>query len=180
MKSLVEHLTVYATYHRDRRNIATHFFGIPMIVVGIAGLLSRPAFGVGELTLAPVHLVMLGSIVFYMLLDVRYGLAMTVFMGGNLYAATLMAEASTAWWLTLSLGSFTAGWAIQFLGHMFEGKKPAFLDDLVGLLIGPLFIVAEAGFFLGLGNSIRTQIEKKAGPTRARSPEISEVVSAQS
>lgn len=167
MKSLVEHLTVYATYHRDRRNIATHFFGIPMIVVGIATLLARPAFSLGEVTLAPVHVVMLGTIVFYMLLDVRYGLAMTVFMGASLWLAMLIAAQPTAWWLTLGLGSFTAGWAIQFLGHMFEGKKPAFLDDLVGLLIGPLFIVAEAGFFLGMGNSIRAAIEAKAGPTRA-------------
>ena len=32
-KTLTDHLATYAEYHRDRRNIATHFFGVPMIVV---------------------------------------------------------------------------------------------------------------------------------------------------
>ena len=41
MKTLVEHLTAYASYHRDKRNIATHFVGIPMIVVGTQSLLAR-------------------------------------------------------------------------------------------------------------------------------------------
>ena len=34
MKSLVDRLASYAEYHRDKRNIATHFVGIPMILVG--------------------------------------------------------------------------------------------------------------------------------------------------
>ena len=42
MKNLVEHLSQYASYHRDPRNIATHFVGIPMIVVAVTVLLSRP------------------------------------------------------------------------------------------------------------------------------------------
>ncbi|MCS6945240.1 MAG: DUF962 domain-containing protein, partial [Sutterellaceae bacterium] len=55
---------------------------------------------------------------------------------------------------------------IQFVGHYFEGRKPAFLDDLLGLLIGPLFVVAEAGFALGIGRALKAEIEARAGPTR--------------
>ena len=33
MKSLVDRLVSYAEYHRDKRNLATHFVGIPMILV---------------------------------------------------------------------------------------------------------------------------------------------------
>jgi hypothetical protein len=36
MKSLVDHLSQYAAYHRDPRNIASHFIGIPLIVVAVA------------------------------------------------------------------------------------------------------------------------------------------------
>jgi uncharacterized membrane protein YGL010W len=25
---------------------------------------------------------------------------------------------------------------IQFIGHWYEGRKPAFVDDLIGLLVG--------------------------------------------
>ena len=34
-------LVQYALYHRDRRNIVTHFIGIPMIVFGVGVLLAR-------------------------------------------------------------------------------------------------------------------------------------------
>ena len=56
---------------------------------------------------------------------------------------------------------FVVGWAIQFVGHLFEGRKPAFMDDLVGLLVGPLFIVAEWGFALGLRKELLAAIENQ-------------------
>ena len=31
MKTLIDHLSNYAAYHRDTRNVVTHFIGIPMI-----------------------------------------------------------------------------------------------------------------------------------------------------
>jgi uncharacterized membrane protein YGL010W len=56
---------------------------------------------------------------------------------------------------------------IQFIGHAFEGRKPAFVDDLVGLLIGPLFLVAETAFALGLSPALRQQVIDRAGPMRS-------------
>ena len=47
MKSLEENLTQYAAYHRDRRNIATHFFGIPLIVFAIVLALATASVSVG-------------------------------------------------------------------------------------------------------------------------------------
>ena len=35
MRTATELLAQYAAYHRDRRNIATHFVGVPMIVFSI-------------------------------------------------------------------------------------------------------------------------------------------------
>src|SRR4029077_4540035 len=54
MRNATDLLAQYAEYHRDRRNIVSHFVGVPMIVFGIGVLLARatfPAFGV-SLTLA--------------------------------------------------------------------------------------------------------------------------------
>ncbi|HOZ63430.1 MAG TPA: DUF962 domain-containing protein, partial [Burkholderiaceae bacterium] len=39
MKTLTDHLAQYAAYHRDPRNISTHFAGVPMIVLAVATLL---------------------------------------------------------------------------------------------------------------------------------------------
>lgn len=60
------------------------------------------------------------------------------------------------------------GWVFQFVGHYYEGKKPAFVDDLVGLLVGPMFVVGEALFALGLQRSMLAEIERQAGPTHLR------------
>jgi uncharacterized membrane protein YGL010W len=171
MKTLEEQLTKYAAYHRDRRNIATHFVGIPMIVFATSALLSRPLFGaLGGVPLSPALLATIATVVFYLALDLRYGIAMAAFMGASWWTGAAVAAHSTALWLTFGIGMFVAGWAIQFIGHAFEGKKPAFVDDLVGLLVGPLFIVAEAGFALGLRDDLREAIEKQVGPTLIRTP----------
>jgi uncharacterized membrane protein YGL010W len=45
--------------------------------------------------------------------------------------------------LPVGLGMFAAGWAFQFAGHFFEGKKPSFTKDLRYLLVGPVWITVE-------------------------------------
>jgi len=168
MKSLNEHLSNYAAYHRDRRNIATHFFGVPMIVLGVAALLSRPAFAVGAVTLSPATFVIAGSVLFYLLLDLRFGVVMGMLMGLSGWFGASLATETTAVWLSGSLGLFVVGWVIQFVGHYYEGRKPAFVDDLIGLLLGPLFVVAEAGFALRMRDEVRQAVEAKVGPTLIR------------
>ncbi|MFG0398253.1 Mpo1-like protein, partial [Pseudomonas sp. zjy_11] len=51
MKTLVDHLSQYANYHRDPRNIFTHFIGIPMIVLAVTILLSRPGWEIAGIWL---------------------------------------------------------------------------------------------------------------------------------
>jgi len=43
----------------------------------------------------------------------------------------------------VGLGLFGTGWAFQFVGHVFEGKKPSFTRDLKYLGIGPVWITVE-------------------------------------
>lgn len=174
MRSLVDHLSNYADYHRDRRNIATHFVGIPMIVFGIEAFLARPAVVMGATSVSVAMVATLLAMVFYFLLDRRFGVAMTAFFGVSFWLGATIAAQSTTVWLAAAASLFVGGWVIQFVGHYFEGKKPAFVDDLVGLLVGPLFIVAELGFALGMRTELRDEIERRSGPTRGRSLALSE------
>ena len=167
MKTLTDHLSTYATYHRDRRNIATHFVGVPMIFLAVVTLLSRPAVDLGGVPGAPALLVSAGALAFYLRLDLRFGAVMAALTGLALWGGAGLAARSTGVWLGTGLGLFGVGWVIQFVGHYFEGKKPAFVDDLIGLLVGPLFVVAEAGFALRLRPEVQAAIEHRAGPTRA-------------
>ena len=169
MKTLHDHLSQYAAYHRDPRNIATHFVGIPMIVVAVVTLLSRPALALDSgVVLSPALLAIAGSLAFYFRLDTRFGVVMTALLALAGWAGAQLAVQSTAVWLGAGLGLFVAGWVTQFVGHYYEGKKPAFVDDLVGLVVGPLFVVAEAGFVIGLRDEVRAEIERRCGPTRRR------------
>jgi uncharacterized membrane protein YGL010W len=168
MRTLKQQLISYAGYHRDRRNIGVHFVGIPMITLAVAVLLSRPSWTVGGLPVSLALLLALGATVFYLQLDWRYGLTMAVFMGLNVWIGAQLASGSTALWLGSGLGLFVVGWVFQLVGHVWEGRKPAFLDDLIGLLVGPLFIVAELGFALGLRTDVRDAIERQVGPTHVR------------
>ncbi|KUM51862.1 Mpo1 family 2-hydroxy fatty acid dioxygenase [Rheinheimera sp. EpRS3] len=165
MKNLTEHLSQYALYHRDERNILTHYAGIPLIVVAVFALLYWPLFTLAGMVITPALLLFIGSMVFYLRLDLRFGLVMFVFSGISLLLAAKLAALPFGLWLGSSIALFVVGWVLQFIGHYYEGKKPAFVDDLVGLLIGPLFIMAELGFKLGLRKPLQHRIEQIAGKT---------------
>lgn len=167
MKTLTDHLSQYAAYHRDRRNIATHFVGIPMIVLAVVVLLARPSFELASWPVSAATVAAIAATGYYLRLDLRLG----ALMGALLLACLLLAQAtaglSTGAWAAVGVGLFVVGWIIQFVGHIFEGRKPAFVDDISGLIIGPLFVVTEAGFLLGLRPELEAQIEQRAGPTRS-------------
>ena len=169
MKTLVDQLSQYADYHRDGRNILTHFVGVPMILLAVVIVLSRPAWVLGDMgfVLSPAVIAALAASVYYMLLDMRYGIALAVVLGVMLAVGVWLAQQTLVVWLGWGLGLFVVGWVIQFVGHYWEGRKPAFMDDIVGLLIGPLFVVAEMGFVLGLRKEVQHAIEERSGPVRS-------------
>ncbi len=162
-------LQQYADYHRDRRNIATHFVGVPMIVFAVGVLLARPGFDLAGLALTPAWLVFALVALWYLSRGhLGAGLATSIGVGLLMWAAHRVPAATTAQWLAWGLGFFVVGWIIQFVGHYYEGRKPAFADDLVGLLVGPMFVVVELLALLGLFKPLMAQIEAHAGPTHIR------------
>ncbi len=168
MKTLIDHLSQYADYHRDPRNIHTHFVGVPMIMFAVVVLLSRPAWMAGDLPLTPALFCALAACVFYFRLDTRFGLALAANLAAMLAGAQWLAAQSLGVWLGAGIGLFAVGWVIQFIGHYYEGRKPAFVDDLVGLIVGPLFVVAEWAFALGLRKEVQAAVEARSGPVRLR------------
>lgn len=168
MKTALEQLTTYAAYHRDRRNIATHLVGVPMIVQSIVILLARPAVDISGIAITPAMLALAAAGIYYLMLDLRLGLTLTAIIGAMLWVGGLVAAQPTATWLGAGVGLFVVGWIIQFVGHYYEGKKPAFVDDIIGLLIGPLFVLAEVVFACGLRLELRRAVESRVGPTVIR------------
>jgi len=169
MRKIEETLTQYAAYHRDRRNIATHFVGIPMIVFAVVLALATATITVGPMAVTMAAIVSIVACIYYFLLDRVFGLTMAVVLFAMCAAASeITARMTTGATLGIAGLVFVVGWALQFLGHKFEGMKPAFYDDVMQLAIGPLFICAEAFFLLGAKPQLRRYIEERVGPTVAR------------
>ena len=169
MRTLQENLTQYAAYHRDRRNIATHFVGVPMIVFSVILALNEVHFSLGSMQPTLAVVVAVAAILYYVSQDVVLGLTMAViFLLMCAGASEITARFSTPAALGIALAIFVVGWALQYWGHYFEGMKPAFYDDVMGLAIGPLFVLAEAFFLFGAKPELRRYIEERVGPTVAR------------
>ncbi len=118
MRTLVDQLAQYAAYHRDARNIATHLVGIPMIVVAVTVLLSRPTFGAwGAFALTPAALVALAAALFYLRLDLRFGVAMAALLALSLWAGRGLAAPPPALWVGPGGGGFLVGGGVQLVGH---------------------------------------------------------------
>jgi uncharacterized membrane protein YGL010W len=128
----------YGAYHRDRRNRICHEIGIPLIVLGIIALLRLVALPGANLNLA--SLVVVVVMVYY-----------AAAFGREVRGATYVAIAGLAVlyvvsaWVTWpwAIAAFVAGWIFQFVGHAYEGKSPAFLTNLLHLLVGPLWVASH-------------------------------------
>lgn len=124
--------TEYAGYHRDVRNRRAHAVGIPLIVLGLLGTFSL-------LRIGPVDLAVLAAVavlLYYVATDARGALISAVVF------AVLYETAIRLPW-EVSVGAFVLGWTFQLVGHRFEGNKPKFTENLVYLLIGPLYFFQE-------------------------------------
>jgi len=138
-----------------------------VLALVVAGASVAIPLGSIEVTLAAIFSV--AACAYWLRLDPVFGVALAVALFGACAAASeTLARTGTASALGVALVLFVAGWALQFLGHRYEGVKPAFFDDVRQLLIGPLFICAELFFLLGARQELRRRIEARVGPVVAR------------
>ena len=151
-------LATYASYHRDERNRATHFIGIPAIVFAI--LLPLALLRVGSVSGAMVVTAL--ALIGWIALDRIIGLAMIAPMLPMLILAEWIActcGGATVWILFAVF--FVGGWAFQLVGHAWEGRRPALADNLFQAFIGPMFIMAEVLMALSLKRDLKASIDSR-------------------
>ncbi|HEV3493472.1 MAG TPA: Mpo1-like protein [Reyranella sp.] len=144
-------LGAYAAVHRDWRNKATHFVGIPIIVFSLLLVLSLWRFELLGREWTMSLAVAIAAVLGWMALDLGIGIVMALIMVVAWFAAEALAgalgSASAVWMAFIAL--FVVGWALQFVGHHYEGKRPALLQNIFQAFIGPIFLVAEAMVAMG-------------------------------
>ena len=169
MKSIEDQMAFYAAYHQDARNKATHFVGVPAIMLSLFIPLAWLRFDVGGVTLTAAMLFAAVVLVYYFLLDTPLALAMLVITGLLVWLgqqiANLGAVQGWSWFAVL----FVGGWILQLVGHAFEGRRPALADNLFQIFVAPIFLAAEVFFALGY----KPELQKNVQLRRAQSADSS-------
>jgi uncharacterized membrane protein YGL010W len=156
-------LATYASYHRDARNRATHFVGIPAIVFSLLVPLSLWRFHFFGMEASAAWMLAALALVGWIALDAAIGLAMAVVIVPMLIVAEWIARtqgATTAW--ILFVLCFVGGWMFQIAGHVWEGRRPALVDNVFQAFIGPMFIMAEVLIALGLKHELKAVVEQSS------------------
>ena len=168
MKSIEDQMAFYAAYHQDARNKATHFVGVPAIMLSLFIPLAWIRFDAGGVTLTAAMLFAAVVLIYYFLLDVPLALAMLVvtailvFLGKKI--AALGVVQGWSWFALL----FVGGWILQLVGHRFEGRRPALADNLFQIFVAPIFLAAEVFFALGYKPALRAGVQTRAREMRNR------------
>ena len=140
MRSLAQWLVDYGESHQHPINQKIHQVAVPGIFLSVVGLVwSIPSINLLGTTVNWVWVAAMPIWVFY------FRLSLSVFL---MMLGFTLACISLIWSLDLmqlpvfliSLTGFASLWLLQFIGHKIEGKRPSFLDDLVYLLIGPIWV----------------------------------------
>ena len=66
---------------------------------------------------------------------------------------------------------FTTGWAFQFVGHVFEGKKPSFVGDKRNLVVGLLWWMKKSGVPIQLAGPVNHGTHTPEGREEASAAE---------
>ena len=144
----------YAVCHQNEMNKLLHWICIPLIVLSLFALVWSIPVPEAILGVMPVFnwawVLILLSNIFYWRLSKSLAIGMLVITA--VMIGIILAYQQTQLGPLWIAGSvvFVLAWIGQFVGHKIEGAKPAFIDDLKFLLIGPLWLLGFVYRKLGI------------------------------
>ena len=157
---VLEQLAMYAAYHRDRRNQATHHVGVPVIVFSLLLAFDQITLASGDGLRISLGLVFIGGLIgLYLLTIPMVGVLALAFYTPVYLLATAVAHDQA---MSVAGVCFCAGWAVQFCGHVFEGRRPALFDNFVQVFMAPGFLLAEMLFGVGGGTGLASDLEARS------------------
>jgi len=159
----LEQLAMYAAYHRDRRNQLTHHVGVPLIVFSIVLALEQASlFHIQGFNLTAAAVLLNALLLLYLVAVPLIGIIAVAFYGAIYGLAPLVSQqASDTIWLIVA-ACFVGGWIIQFVGHIFEGRRPALTVNALQIFMAPPFLIAEVLFALGLQAKLNAEVQARA------------------
>jgi uncharacterized membrane protein YGL010W len=168
--SVADQFANYYEYHQNKINQIIHFIFVPVLLFSalmFLSLVNVPIIATSSVSLNQLvnnlgFVLALPLALYYLLLDRAAGLVLTAQISLMIYTSIyLKYNVSRAEFYFIAAMAQIVGWGTQFFGHgVFEGRRPALVDNIFQTLIAPLFVVIEAFFFLGLKSDLKKQVEK--------------------
>jgi uncharacterized membrane protein YGL010W len=146
MRTAAEWLDEYGLSHRNPVNKALHWVCVPVIVWCVMGFLwciPTPRAMSGPLT-NWAGLTVLAALLYYAYLSIPLALGALPVLAAMLWSVGAVARIAPVPLWALCAALFLLAWVGQFIGHAIEGRRPSFFKDLQFLLIGPLWLLADA------------------------------------
>ncbi len=162
----------YGYFHQDKTNLITHFIGVPIIVASFFVPFTWIKFfditiGGFETSFNLAYILGMASLVFYFSLDRKLASVAVPFTFFLLLVATYVGTLGYKTAGIMAAIGFFGGFALQFIGHAIEGKKPALIayNPIIAMITSPLFVVAElcekVGIRKELFNTVQEEVEKR-------------------
>lgn len=142
MRTFNQWMAEYGISHKNPTNQLIHKICVPLIMLSVLGIfwaIPTPEFFKAVPYLNWATIFALGCLIFYMTLNFMMFVGMFILCTLMCWVCQQLENAEIL--LPASIGIFVLAWIAQFYGHKIEGKKPSFMQDLVFLLIGPLWVL---------------------------------------
>ncbi len=146
MKSIQTWLDEYAVCHQNSVNKIIHWICVPLIVWSLLALLWSvpvPFLSILQIPSNATVLMVVMITIYYLILSWQLAIGLLLLGIGMLWLGLQLSMVSGMPMWLLALIVFTLAWVGQFIGHYYEGKRPALFEDLRFLLIGPLWCLAH-------------------------------------
>lgn len=155
----LDQLAMYAAYHKDKRNQLTHYVGVPLIIFAILIVLAEVRLGQ---SFSGATIILSVLLLGYVVAVPAVGLVSVIAYVPLLWGAESVAALEPTLKWAVAGATFFGGWVIQFLGHVFEGRRPAFLTNILQVFMAPAFLIAELMFALGLQRTLADILDARA------------------
>jgi uncharacterized membrane protein YGL010W len=139
MRKVDELFSRYGEYHRHPVNKAIHWLCVPLIVWSLLAMLWSASPMIAYVAVA-------AALLFYAWLSPPLAVGMLAVIALMIWPLTLLGGRV----LLVAVTVFVAAWTGQFIGHLVEGRKPAFLEDIRSLLVGPAWLLGFIYTRLGI------------------------------
>ena len=150
--NLADQFINYYEYHTDPINQIIHFIFVPMLTFGFVMILAAvpvqwPLLSIlfspeTKVVMNLAFILLLVLVAYYLMLDRVTGSILALeFVSFLFLACHLRSVLSSDQYFVVAVLVQVVGWAVQFLGHYWEGKRPALVDNGLQVFIAPLFVI---------------------------------------